>query len=581
MMKKGEMHQSEFVPGYLEENGILEVGGLLLVMPAPNKAPPTATEPPANETRGRDRPPLYAAPPASTTKKLVAVAGDGRPEPAAAKPPTSTTKKLEAVADCGRPKPATAPPSATAASLNHRSPGDGSQAKSPGGIADEVIAELFSDKGNASAGGEERKDKRLPEMMKKGEMHQSEFVPGYLEENGILEVGGLLLVMPAPNKAPPTATEPPANETRGRDRPPLYAAPPASTTKKLVAVAGDGRPEPAAAKPPTSTTKKLEAVADCGRPKPATAPPSAKQTAAAHAGKAPLAPRATPRSPARRKEEADPEEEEEELAEILGNLARETAAERKKKMRTPLPFPGNPAKGQEFKFKRPQLPPQTAAAAGGEGKEAAANAAGLPVKATLPPGLPVNVPATLPPTVALKKTPPTATEPPASETRGRGRPPLFAAPPATMRTLAAVAGHGRPESAAPPVASKPIAAHVGKAPLAPSATPRWKKETASEEKREFKFRRPQLPPQTAAEKKKKLSPPGSPAKGRPSVTQPKPTTPVAQSSQPKTKAKVGPARWSAEEMRILEEGQAELGNNWEEISRRLPGRTRDMVNNRW
>ena len=43
MKKKGEMHQSEFVPGYLEENGISEVGGLLLVMPAPKKATPTAT----------------------------------------------------------------------------------------------------------------------------------------------------------------------------------------------------------------------------------------------------------------------------------------------------------------------------------------------------------------------------------------------------------------------------------------------------------------------------------------------------------------------------------------------------------
>jgi len=39
--------------------------------------------------------------------------------------------------------------------------------------------------------------------------------------------------------------------------------------------------------------------------------------------------------------------------------------------------------------------------------------------------------------------------------------------------------------------------------------------------------------------------------------------------------------WSIEEMRILETGQAELGNNWAEISRRLPGRTQNMVKNRW
>jgi len=39
--------------------------------------------------------------------------------------------------------------------------------------------------------------------------------------------------------------------------------------------------------------------------------------------------------------------------------------------------------------------------------------------------------------------------------------------------------------------------------------------------------------------------------------------------------------WSAEEMRVLENGQRELGNNWEEISLRLPGRTKNMVKNRW
>ena len=91
---------------------------------------------------------------------------------------------------------------------------------------------------------------------------------------------------------------------------------------------------------------------------------------------------------------------------------------------------------------------------------------------------------------------------------------------------------------APPAAKKTVAAHVGKAPLAPRAAPRSptrrKEEAASEGKRELR-------PQTAAVAEgKKQCPPGSPAKGRPSVAQSKPTAPVARHSRPKTKAKVGP-----------------------------------------
>ena len=48
---------------------------------------------------------------------------------------------------------------------------------------------------NACEGTPGEIDKRLPKMKKKGKMHLSEFVPGYLEENGIVEVGGRLLVM--------------------------------------------------------------------------------------------------------------------------------------------------------------------------------------------------------------------------------------------------------------------------------------------------------------------------------------------------------------------------------------------------
>jgi hypothetical protein len=39
--------------------------------------------------------------------------------------------------------------------------------------------------------------------------------------------------------------------------------------------------------------------------------------------------------------------------------------------------------------------------------------------------------------------------------------------------------------------------------------------------------------------------------------------------------------WTEEEMRILRDAQAELGNRWSEIARRIPGRNENSVKNRW
>ena len=39
--------------------------------------------------------------------------------------------------------------------------------------------------------------------------------------------------------------------------------------------------------------------------------------------------------------------------------------------------------------------------------------------------------------------------------------------------------------------------------------------------------------------------------------------------------------WTEAEMKILRDGQRELGNKWSEIAKRIPGRNENSVKNRW